>query len=330
MTSRFGWTSAERDLGGRSSVLAVADFPRYLWERSGTRNLLLKPAFNPDSANVERIVEWVRTWPATPSLSICIPTRDRLDLLVPCLNSLARTCSGEPVEVVIGDTGSAAETIAAYTSMGLKAISVPGAFNFSRACNAMAHAASGDVLLFLNSDIEATTPNWVQRLLQDLDGAIAGATPIVGATLVYPGTRRIQSAGIEAVRSRPWPQPNVYRPRLQPRASRRWGLQNMDLGRRIESLPIDPATVMAVTGAFLATTRRQFSAFGSFDEAFRVDLQDVDFCLRARAQGAEVVCRRDFVFVHKHAGTRGRYPFPLDDWNLFLGRWGDELHRWAR
>lgn len=304
----------------RSSISGAGDLPRYLWERSGTRSLFAARPSSVDEAQLDNVANvWSKRDPA-PALSICIPTRDRLDLLVPCLVALARTCANQPVELIIGDTGSAPETSEAYSRMGLEAVRIDGPFNFSRACNAMAEAARADVLLFLNSDTEAISSDWVPHLLE-LSGH-----EIVGAALVYPGTRRIQSAGIEVVRAGGWLQRNAYRPRK----ARGGGLalQNVLLGRSLDAVDPHAAQVMAVSGACIALSRPLFRELRGFDESFRSDLQDVDLCLRGRVTGSDVISRRDIVFSHRHAASRGRYPFPLDDWRRFVDRWGGELEHW--
>lgn len=303
----------------RVRLLDQRDLPRYLWERSGSRWLPTRQRFEPPE-RLANVVAWARTGSA-PRVSICIPTRDRLDLLVPCLQSLARTSDAAAVEIVIGDTGSADETFAAYDRLGLRVVRVPGPFNFSRVCNAMAQAAVASRLLFLNSDTTAVTGGWVERLLR------ADDDQVLGACLVYPGTRRVQSAGIGAVRSRGLVQRSAYRPRGRPGPAA-LALQSHALGRRTDELPSTPSPVMAVSGAFLALTRERFEQLGGFDESYRVDLQDVDLCLRAWAGGAEVVCDRGIVFAHRHAATRGRYAFPGDDWERFVAQWRDDLVRW--
>jgi GT2 family glycosyltransferase len=163
----------------------------------------------------------------------------------------------------------------------------------------------------------------VQRLQSSSDDEI------VGAALVYPGTRRLQHAGVEIVPARGFLRPNAYRPRRGHRTESSFALQNIGTGARLETVGSQPANVIAVTGAFLHTSRTKFDSLGGFDEAYHTDLQDFDYCLRARAQGTQVICRRDIVFSHKHAASRGRYRFPLDDWRLFVGRWERELERWA-
>lgn len=306
----------------RSRLRNSRDLPRYLWERTAARSLVAPRAFKLEDESLGRIAAWTRSWTA-PALSICIPTKDRLDLLVPCLTSLAETCGGRPVDVVLGNTGSSAETLAICSSLGLRIVSLPEPFNFSRACNEMACASAGATLLFLNSDTAAISSSWVERALDSSDHEVTGAA------LVYPGTSRLQHAGVMAVRARSWLQRNAYRPPRANRGASRLAIENVGIGKPLASVTTMSSRVMAVTGAFLLTTRSQFQALKGFDEAFRVDLQDIDYCLRAWARGIEVVCRRDIVFSHQHAGSRGRYEFPLQDWQLLLDRWTPELERWS-
>ncbi|MFN8109087.1 MAG: glycosyltransferase [Thermoleophilia bacterium] len=58
-------------------------------------------------------------------------------------------------EVVVVDNGSVhPESLRLMDAPGLVVERMPGAFNFSRLCNRGAHVATGEVLVFLNDDIE--------------------------------------------------------------------------------------------------------------------------------------------------------------------------------
>lgn len=295
------------------------EFLSYLWERSGSRSLRWHSALEPDDALATKLEAWATSWQASPRISVCIPSKDRLDLLVPCLVSLAETSAGGPIEVVIGDTGSSPRTLKFYAEIGLPVIRIPGPFNYSRACNELAGAATGDQLLFVNNDTEAISSDWLDRLLK------TPTTTVAGATLVYPRSRRVQHAGVRAVSGRRWLHPNSY----GWRSGSPVALENIGVGKRLVELPRRETSVMAVNGAVLHTSRSQFEACGGFDESYRVDLQDTDYCLRCWRLGSRVVCRHDVVFAHRHAATRGRYAFPSDDWDRFLERWQDDLRRWA-
>ena len=65
-------------------------------------------------------------------------------------------------------------------------------FNWSELNNAAADQASGDVLLFLNNDIEAQEPGWIDVLATQAMRPEVGA---VGARLLYPD-RRLQHGGV--------------------------------------------------------------------------------------------------------------------------------------
>ncbi|MEA2373114.1 MAG: hypothetical protein QOH12_3508 [Solirubrobacteraceae bacterium] len=297
---------------------------RYLWARSASRSLQGRPGrWRPGEESIRELGGWVASWVEPPALSVCIVSRDRLDLLGPCVASLARTSYGRAVEVVIGDTGSSPATREFYAAIGVRAIDVPGPFNYSRACNELARAARADRLVFLNNDTEAISIDWLDRLLG------TPRTELAGAILVYPSTWRVQHAGVEVQPAGGWLRPNSYRP---PRAHRsEFALAHIGVGRRVDRSEIcGAASVMAVTGALLCTSREQWVAAGGFDEAYETDLQDTDYCLRCRALGFGVVCRHDVVFSHRHSGTRGRYAFPVGDWEIFEGRWRSELSAWQK
>lgn len=296
------------------------DLFRYAWERTIARTVRRERRLRPDDRLLGRAAAWSRK-PDLARLTVCIPMRDRLDLLLPCLASLAETSIGSAVDLVVGDTGSNQRTVGQLNDLGINVVQIGGPFNFSRACNEMARASHSERLLFLNNDTLAISSNWVQCLLDE------PVDHVVGAALVYPGTRRLQHAGVKVVEDRGWLRPNTYRPVSRLRDGSGLALENVGLGKRLESVA-ERASVMAVTGAFLSTSRERFEALEGFDERFQADLQDIDYCLRARHHGADVVCRRDIVFAHRHAASRGRYEFPIEDWRLFIDRWRHELERW--
>jgi GT2 family glycosyltransferase len=61
----------------------------------------------------------------------------------------------------------------------------------------------------------------------------------------------------------------------------------------------------AVTAACLMARREVFAEVGGFDEAFSVDFNDVDFCLRVREAGYHNLCLPYVRLYHHEALTRG-------------------------
>jgi GT2 family glycosyltransferase len=62
--------------------------------------------------------------------------------------------------------------------------------------------------------------------------------------------------------------------------------------------------VSAVTGAMLGIRTDLFRQVGGFDEAFPINYNDVDLCLRVRKAGMRVVCLNLGKVVHRESQTR--------------------------
>ena len=60
-----------------------------------------------------------------------------------------------------------------------------------------------------------------------------------------------------------------------------------------------------MTGACLATRRDVFDLLGGFDEALGVDLNDVDYCLRAAALGLRTLYEPAAELIHHESPSRG-------------------------
>jgi len=226
-------------------------------------------------------------------VTIVIPTRDRADLLAPCLDSLLRKSLYPHFEAIVVDNDSVEPRTQALleslraTDSRLKILRQPGAFNFSALCNVGARAADGDYLLFLNNDTEVVTPDWIERLLYFATAPDVGA---VGAKLLYPGGG-VQHVGVllgmGGVAGHFGSGVNAD--------DRGW------MGRNV--LPHD---VSAVTGACLMIERSKFDAVGGFDEIdLPVELNDVDLCLRLSARGWRTLCNTQTILIHRQSASRG-------------------------
>jgi GT2 family glycosyltransferase len=235
----------------------------------------------------------VRKASALPSVSVVIPNKDRLPLLRVCLGGLLTgTDYPATLDVVVVDNGSTEPATRAFygtlqSDPRVTILERPGPFNFSALTNAGIAASRGEVALLLNNDIEVIGRDWLQRLVVHAAEPDVGA---VGAKLLYPDGR-VQHAGVaiglggEAG--------HVYRGRpgsLVDRLGR--------LGAAHE--------VSAVTGACLAVERTKYEAVGGLDEElFPVSFNDIDLCLKLRAQGLRNILVPDAVLYHHESASRG-------------------------
>lgn len=247
-------------------------------------------------------------------VTIIVPTRDRVDLLAPCLDSILKKTTHGRIDILVIDNDSADPRthalLARLQQAGapVKKLAQPGAFNFSALCNAGAENATGDYLLFLNNDTQVISPDWIERLLYFAKQQVVGA---VGAKLLYP-SGATQHAGIVLGMGGV---AGHFGAGLGDEAAG-WADRNQ--------LPHD---VSAVTGACLMVAREKFAAVGGFDAAqLPVEFSDIDLCLRLSAKGWRTVCNTQAKLVHHEAASRSAGLLKLQwvyqkERRVFVERW---------
>lgn len=252
------------------------------------------------------------------SVSIIIPTRNGLDVLKPCIDSIFATVP-EHVEILIVDNGSDDPETLAYletlSSTGTaRVLRYDQPFNFSLINNFAAEHATGELLCFLNNDTEILSADWLSRARALLSMDEVG---IVGARLFFPdGT--LQHFGIALGMG-------DHRVAGTPHG----GMNGNDPGYFGKARLTQEFS--AVTAACLFIRRSDFLKVGGFDADFRVAYNDVDLCLRIRALGLKIVGDAEIRLIHKESRTRGsdktgeRAKRLDDEARRMRERWGDLL-----
>jgi len=254
-----------------------------------------------------------------PLVSIIIPTRDRAELLRCCLESLDHTAVGNPpTEYLVIDNGSSEPASLAYlddlqTRPGVTLLRRPGPFNFAAFNNEAAALARGDVLAFLNNDVEALQPGWLRCMTAEAMRPEVGA---VGARLLFEDGS-VQHAGVLLGIGGVAGHAHKY---LDGEA------EGYQLRLRLTH------QVSAVTAAVLVMKRSLFLEVGGFDaEHFAVNYNDVDLCLRLMVRGYRNLYCPDAVLMHHESRSRGAptTAAALAQWHqerqAMKERWGDLL-----
>ena len=232
-------------------------------------------------------------------ISVVIPTRDRLDLLAPCVRSLFETNDPARFEVLVVDNASTEsatrEWLASMTSSreSFRVVGADCEFNWSRLSNLGIDAGTGDVFVFLNNDTLSVDSGWLDRLAEY---AVRDGTGAVGPLLLYEDGS-IQHAGLIIGYGDLADQ--IYRG------------TRPDFDDHAFVSPLLPRNVAAVTGACLAVSRRTIEAIGPFDTRLPVS-GDVEFCLRALDHGLCNVYAADVALHHYESRTLGRRTYPED------------------
>jgi GT2 family glycosyltransferase len=250
--------------------------------------------------------------PSRQRVSIVVPFRDEARLLRACVDSVTATTEGHDVELLLIDNGSTdLEVLTLLDRLqarsDVRVLSDPRPFNWAQLNNAGAGVAHGDVLVFLNNDIEARRGGWLDALIGHALRPDVGA---VGARLLYPDGR-LQHCGVVIGLIGAAGHPLLGLAAAEP------GYMNMALATR---------ECAAVTGACLATRRQVFEHLDGFDESLGVDLNDVDFCLRAGAAGLRTIYEPAAELIHHESPSRGTAGGTQDIVH-FIERWKDYIAR---
>jgi GT2 family glycosyltransferase len=261
-------------------------------------------------------------WPLPeelPLVSIVVPTRDRLDLLRPCIDGVLEKTDYANFEILVLDNESVDERTIGYLTRvsedpRVRVVPHPGPYNFSSFNNFAAREARGSFLCLLNNDTEVVEPKWLTEMMRYAVRPEVGA---VGAKLLYDDGS-IQHAGVvvgigsgagHAHRFLPSGDPGYFH---QPHVTQ---------------------FVSAVTAACLVIDKRKFLAVGGLDETeLPVAFNDVDFCLKLQLAGWRNVYVPHAVLVHHESKSRGAdfLPENIDRYRRELAvlqeRWGTETY----
>jgi len=201
--------------------------------------------------------------------SIIIPTRNQKAVTQRCVESILKHTRLPDFEILLVDNQSdeadALQWFEAIEQEGrVKVLRYDHPFNFSAINNMAAEAATGEILVLLNNDVEILDDSWLEELTSQ---AMRPEVGVAGGWLLYPD-HRVQHAGILlgvcgiAV--------EAFKFQLE------WNIGHMGRAHLNQYYS-------AVTGACLATRKEVWKQLGGMnDQELAVAYNDVDYCLRAK------------------------------------------------
>ena len=329
--------SGERDIVHVPGILyhrqrdeAQDDSP--LLDRRSTRDLLDIEALvrreNPGARLLRTAEGCARiVWPVPdprPRVSLIVPTRDGREHLRRCIESLCSHTRERGFEILVVDNQSSCpETLAYLERIGadtnlanrppIRVLRYDHPFNFSAINNMAAREANGEILGFLNDDVEATHPDWIEEIVGQMSRPGIGC---LGAKLLYPDGN-VQHAGIVLGMGGIAGHPHRH---AEGRSPGYFGRLQM------------VHNVSAVTGAALFIRRGLYEELGGMDEeGLVVAFNDVDLCLKTLAAGYRNLWTPFAEFVHHESITRGHDRSEENAARLareeavMVARWGDRL-----
>lgn len=192
------------------------------------------------------------------TISIIIPAHNEQQFLPGLFASLKNNID-KHIEIVVVDNGSTDNTAAVLSGVDCKLINLSQKVFPSVARNIGVSNSVGEILVFLDADIEIT-PEWAKELFVQQE-ALSGGTKIITGDQYHISK---QPSWIE----RCW-----FKPLRSKKPS-------------------------YINGGNLITNRASYEAIAGFDESLETG-EDVDFCKRALMAGVEMIINPHFVALHE-------------------------------
>lgn len=227
-----------------------------------------------------------------PLVSIIIPTKDHIEDLDKCIQSIEKRATYKNIEyIIIENNSEKEETFEYYEKLKkenprVKLVVWEKEFNYSRINNFGVQYASGEYLLFLNNDTEIINENVIEEML---GYCMRDDVGIVGARLYYEDDT-VQHAGVVV------------------------GLGGVAGHAFVGAAKDDPGyfrrifvaqDYSAVTAACLMSKRKVFDEVKGFEETLAVAFNDIDFCMKVRKAGYLIVYNPYVELHHYESKSRG-------------------------
>ena len=289
----YAWQAGLRAVQRHLDRMGIAG-TAYPGERSGTYRI------------VRKVAPHLR-------ISVVIPTRGTTGLIwgewrvmvVETVRSvLARTRHTDVEIVIVYDEPTPAAVLDELKELvGDRLVLVPflEPFNFSAKCNVGFIASSGDVVIFLNDDMQAVTDGCLEQLAAPLSESDVAAT---GARLLF-ADGRLQHGG------------HVYAEGELTHACMGWPEHSEGPFRAL----MVNRECSGVTAACLAVTRATFERVGGFCEELPGNFNDVDLSRKLRRDGGRILWLADVILYHFESQTRDS---TVEEWEYahIMRRWG--------
>ncbi|RUZ78752.1 glycosyltransferase [Mesorhizobium sp. M7A.F.Ca.US.006.01.1.1] len=232
-----------------------------------------------------------------PLVSLIIPTRDKVELLRNCVESIREKTTYGNYEILVVDNGSMEEETLAYfrelkKAKNVRVLRYDKPFNYSAINNFAVGKAKGSIIGLVNNDIEVISPDWLTEMAS---WAVQPDVGCVGAKLYYANDT-VQHGGVIVGVGGVAGHSHKHFPRHHPGYfSRLKVLQNLS----------------AVTAACLLIRKSVFEEVGGLNEIdLTVAFNDVDLCLKVQEAGYTNVWTPYAELYHLESISRGAEDAP--------------------
>ena len=252
-----------------------------------------------------------------PKITIVIPFKDQVGYLKTCLKSIFQKTSYPNFDILLVDNNSTEpeteELLQSYAYVeNVKILKYSEPFNYSKINNWAINQTDAEVILLLNNDIKVITQDWLTTLYSYLQQSSVGA---VGPQLLYDDMTSQHSGlvmGIGGIAGH--------------------AFKGLDTKAHHYYLDGLPRNVSGCTAACLLVKKAVWSEVnGLNEENLKVAFNDVDFCLKIRKAGHDILYIPEVQLFHFESKSRGYEDTPekiarfKTEESYMKETWGDTL-----
>lgn len=227
-----------------------------------------------------------------PLVSLIIPTRNGLQLIQQCVESILKKTTYPNYEILIVDNGSDDPATLQYFNQlqaeaRVRVVRDDRPFNYSALNNAAVKLARGELVGLINNDIEVISPDWLSEMVSH---ALRPGVGAVGAKLWYPNNTLQHGGAVLGVGG------------VTGHSHKHLGHQQYGYFGRASLIQ----SFSAVTAACLVIRKTIFEEVGGLNEMeLQIAFNDIDFCLRVREAGYRNIWTPYAELYHHESASRG-------------------------
>jgi len=220
------------------------------------------------------------------SLSIIIPTWNTAKVTKKCIQSIQKHLKDFSYEIIIIDNSSADNTVEVLSKIkDLKLIKNKENLGFAKANNQAVKIAEGEVLFFLNSDMELIDDSLI-KMFQYLQSH-----------------SNIGAIGPQFLNINLTPQSSVFPKQNISNAFKEFWLGQKDKYLKYSPDLSRPSSVWSISGGALMIKKDFFKKIGSWNEKYFFYFEDLDLCRTIHQINKEIVFYPECKIIHHHGAS---------------------------
>jgi len=233
------------------------------------------------------------------NLSIIIVTWNTAKITQKCVQTINKFLDNP--EIIIVDNGSEDNTVKLLSSeKNIKIIENHANLGFAKANNIGLKYATGEYILFMNSDIELIDDsiNDLFKYFQDKDNI-----GIIGPKFLNPDLT---------------PQASVFPKQSALNAFKEFWLNQPNSYSKYIPNTKEPIKVWSISGGCILTRKSFFESIGSWNEKYFFYFEDMDLCRKINKISKDVVYFPKCQIIHRHGASGAKLADSSNQWRRLI------------